>query len=178
MKQKIIAAAGKLFAKEGFDATSMAQIASKVGIEKASLYYHFKDKDAIFAAVMENIWRGLSQDLDAFCTNPKIIKKHPREILTHILVHIVNTSLKSGMAMVKLDQSHKDLHCHYQNALVYINDMREKLLDFLKTNKVKQPKIAGDIIINAVYGYVVHAQHNTDQSNVKVYSQYLASLFL
>ncbi|HEX3012658.1 MAG TPA: helix-turn-helix domain-containing protein, partial [Methanobacterium sp.] len=41
-KEKIFDSAIELFAKKGFDATSMREIAEAVGIKKASLYSHYK----------------------------------------------------------------------------------------------------------------------------------------
>lgn len=43
-KQEILEAALELFSVQGFEATSIAQIASAVGIHKASLYSHFENK--------------------------------------------------------------------------------------------------------------------------------------
>lgn len=40
------------FLADGFAATSMQAIADDVGLTKAALYYHFQDKDDLFAAVV------------------------------------------------------------------------------------------------------------------------------
>ena len=45
-KQEILEAALELFSVQGFEATSISQIASAVGIRKASLYSHFENKQA------------------------------------------------------------------------------------------------------------------------------------
>jgi len=42
-----------LFAQKGFDAVSMQEIASAVGIKKASLYYHFSGKDQILEEILK-----------------------------------------------------------------------------------------------------------------------------
>ncbi|MFB2598255.1 TetR/AcrR family transcriptional regulator [Herbiconiux sp. P17] len=41
-----------LFSTQGYDATSLREIAERVGISKASLYYHFRSKDEIVASVL------------------------------------------------------------------------------------------------------------------------------
>ena len=46
-KQEILEASLDLFSVQGFEATSISQIASAVGIRKASLYSHFESKQAI-----------------------------------------------------------------------------------------------------------------------------------
>ena len=54
-KQKILDAALDLFSTQGFEATSIAQIAEAVGIRKASLYSHFARKQAILDAIVETV---------------------------------------------------------------------------------------------------------------------------
>lgn len=40
------------FARQGFDATSMAEIATDVGIKKPSIYAHFRNKDALYLSLI------------------------------------------------------------------------------------------------------------------------------
>ena len=54
-KQEILEASLELFSVQGFEATSISQIASAVGIRKASLYSHFESKQAILDALVKDI---------------------------------------------------------------------------------------------------------------------------
>ncbi|HAO69306.1 MAG TPA: TetR/AcrR family transcriptional regulator [Ruminococcaceae bacterium] len=54
-KQEIQEAALELFSVQGFEATSISQIASAVGIRKASLYSHFENKQAILDALVQEV---------------------------------------------------------------------------------------------------------------------------
>ena len=54
-KQDILEASLELFSVQGFEATSISQIASAVGIRKASLYSHFESKQAILDALMKDV---------------------------------------------------------------------------------------------------------------------------
>lgn len=47
-KRKIFETAIKLFAEKGYDATSIEEITSVVGVAKGTLYYHFSSKEEIF----------------------------------------------------------------------------------------------------------------------------------
>ncbi|HEY8949557.1 MAG TPA: helix-turn-helix domain-containing protein [Rhizomicrobium sp.] len=51
----ILAAARKLFASEGFDATSIDGIAAKAGVAKGAVYHHFESKEEIFTRVLEDV---------------------------------------------------------------------------------------------------------------------------
>jgi AcrR family transcriptional regulator len=54
-KDKIIAAALSLFARNGYNGTSLADIAKAVGIQKPSIYNHFKSKEELFLSIYESI---------------------------------------------------------------------------------------------------------------------------
>jgi AcrR family transcriptional regulator len=42
-----------LFTEQGYEATSLREIAEKLGVTKAALYYHFKTKDDIVTSLVE-----------------------------------------------------------------------------------------------------------------------------
>ena len=54
-KQKILDAALELFSTQGFEATSVSQIAYEVGIRKASVYSYFASKQEILESLMQEI---------------------------------------------------------------------------------------------------------------------------
>ncbi|ECR1110319.1 TetR/AcrR family transcriptional regulator [Listeria monocytogenes] len=53
-KEEIKQAALTLFANNGFEGTSLADIAGVVGLKKQSIYSHFKDKDDLFLSIMKD----------------------------------------------------------------------------------------------------------------------------
>ncbi|MDH6111211.1 AcrR family transcriptional regulator [Kitasatospora sp. MAP12-15] len=50
---RIIAVALELFAENGYEKTSLREIADRLGVTKAALYYHFKTKDDIVHGIVE-----------------------------------------------------------------------------------------------------------------------------
>ena len=53
-KERILDEALTLFSENGYDGTSVEQIAEKVGIKAPSLYKHFKGKEDILNAIIDN----------------------------------------------------------------------------------------------------------------------------
>lgn len=54
-QERILAAAGKLFAERGFDRTSTARIAAEAGVPHGLIFYHFKTKmDLLLALIRED----------------------------------------------------------------------------------------------------------------------------
>jgi AcrR family transcriptional regulator len=54
-KQRILNVSEKLFSEKGFNGTSVGSIAKAIGINKATIYYHFKDKQDIIISLFKNI---------------------------------------------------------------------------------------------------------------------------
>src|SRR6478736_5793767 len=52
-RQRILDVASELFAEQGYDATSLREIADRMGFTKAALYYHFQSKDDILKALVQ-----------------------------------------------------------------------------------------------------------------------------
>ena len=56
-KENILFTALELFAKNGYDATSVSDISSELGITKGALYKHYKNKRNIFDSILERMER-------------------------------------------------------------------------------------------------------------------------
>lgn len=62
-RRKIIEVAMGLFSRQGFDATSMEQIAAETDIAKATLYSYFPVKEAIISSYMQRRVREFEPEL-------------------------------------------------------------------------------------------------------------------
>ena len=52
-RARIIDAAAEIAAERGYEGTSVAAVSAKCGLPASSIYWHFKDKDDLIAAVIE-----------------------------------------------------------------------------------------------------------------------------
>lgn len=57
-REKIREVALELFSTRGFDQTSLREIAERVGLTKASLYYHYPSKQALLTAIVAPLVEG------------------------------------------------------------------------------------------------------------------------
>lgn len=67
-KRAILAAARRLFAKHGFERTTLDQICAALGITKGSLYHHYAGKEgiarALYLEAIEGIHGAIAETLD------------------------------------------------------------------------------------------------------------------
>ncbi|AUG78013.1 hypothetical protein CFP65_3209 [Kitasatospora sp. MMS16-BH015] len=54
-RARIIDVALELFASQGYEKTSLREIADRLGVTKAALYYHFKTKDDIVHGIVQSM---------------------------------------------------------------------------------------------------------------------------
>jgi AcrR family transcriptional regulator len=64
-KEEILEVATRLFAERGYEGASMNDVAESVGMRKASLFYHFATKDALYEAVLDRLVVTLQAALEA-----------------------------------------------------------------------------------------------------------------
>ena len=55
-RAEIVAAAETYFATRGYEAARLEDIATEVGIRRAAIFYHFGDKQELYAAVLDDIF--------------------------------------------------------------------------------------------------------------------------
>jgi AcrR family transcriptional regulator len=60
-RDEIVEEATRLFAERGYEGASMADLAERVGLRKASLFHHFASKDVLYAAVLERLIPPVSE---------------------------------------------------------------------------------------------------------------------
>ncbi|MFC8723087.1 TetR/AcrR family transcriptional regulator [Kitasatospora sp. NPDC057198] len=56
----LLAAARRLFAADGYAATSLDTVCEQAGVSRGALYHHFRNKEALFLAVYEREQRALA----------------------------------------------------------------------------------------------------------------------
>jgi AcrR family transcriptional regulator len=63
-RERIQAVAVELFAEHGYDKTSLRQIAERLDVTKAALYYHFNTKEDIVVSLFDDLIAGIDEIID------------------------------------------------------------------------------------------------------------------
>jgi AcrR family transcriptional regulator len=73
-RQRIQDVALELFAEQGYEKTSLREIAEHLGVTKAALYYHFKTKEEIVVSLFEDLTRPVEDLIEWGKGQPKTLE--------------------------------------------------------------------------------------------------------
>lgn len=68
-RKRILTSAIDIFSQAGYEASSLADIASQAGVKKALVQYHFSTKELLWQASASQIWTERNQELADFITD-------------------------------------------------------------------------------------------------------------
>ncbi|MFD9469160.1 TetR/AcrR family transcriptional regulator [Streptomyces goshikiensis] len=79
-RQRIQDVALELFAEQGYEKTSLREIAERLEVTKAALYYHFKTKEDIIISLFDDLTRPIDELIEWAQQQPKTLEMK-REVL-------------------------------------------------------------------------------------------------
>ncbi|MCP5189428.1 MAG: TetR/AcrR family transcriptional regulator [Pseudomonadales bacterium] len=91
--ERILDAAEDLFAERGYSATSLGDVAERVGIRPPSLYNHFRNKEALYEAVLERLLVTFAAPLEELGRGPVTYERLFQWLETIVRQHHANPNL-------------------------------------------------------------------------------------
>lgn len=85
LRGQILAIAQRKFIASGYHGLAMREIAEAVGVSKAALYYHFKDKEELFLAILLPYLEALEAELDRIAALPVSSAERIRQFVRYVL---------------------------------------------------------------------------------------------
>ncbi len=172
-KDRILISAKKLFGTSGFSAVSMSDIATDVGITKASLYHFFENKTDIYRAVVDDVLQVMETILGT------AIRSGGRMSFADTVEAIIKMGIAEGNLIMQINPcvvgketaQEEMMKAKFQQSL-------ETTARFLGLYKAREPALGADVLLNAMRGYIQWATRETPHVSVRSYSEYLQELFI
>lgn len=101
-KQIIMQNALELFAKQGFEATSIQQITDKCGISKGAFYLSFKSKDELIFSLLDQFLEDLLINFEQSVTNSK---DNSQLLFQYCYVSLKNVETNMDLAQVFIQEA-------------------------------------------------------------------------
>lgn len=180
VREKIRAAAVKLFAEMGYHAAPLRDIASLAGIQAASIYYYYPSKQAILVEIMETHMQQLKANIERVIALPLSVPERLCEaIASHIRLH---TSYKAEFFII--DTEIRALEGENREKIIALRDQYEHRLQdllregmeqgVLRTSDVKITSYAVIAMCTTVSSWFRPQGRLTVQQVIDIYSQIVA----
>ncbi len=138
-RERILDVALDLFTEQGFDGTSLRQIAEQLGVTKAALYYHFTSKDDILLALHMRLHEAGREALMQMGDEPVTLEQWGT-LLDHVvdqmlgqrklfLMHERNQAALEKLHRKDHDAEHEDIQNQFRRVLA---DSRVPVRDRVK----------------------------------------------
>lgn len=134
MREEILAAAVQLFAEYGYHAAPLRDIARIAGIQAASIYHHYPNKQALLIEIMETHMQRLNNGLEHILreyTDP--LQRLYEAIAHHIRLH---TTYKAEFFII--DTELRSLESESKPSILAFRDKYEELLQEMLRDGMEQ----------------------------------------
>jgi AcrR family transcriptional regulator len=126
-RERILDIALELFTSQGYDKTSLREIAERLGFSKAAIYYHFASKEDIFMALhlrLHEFGREALSTLDENDLSPAVwaalMDGLIEQMLEHRALFILHERNRAALEQLhheRHDAEHDDLDARFREAL-------------------------------------------------------------
>lgn len=107
-REALLDAAERVFQQRGVSRSALSDIAQAAGVTRGALYWHFRDKAAVFNAMMDRVTLPLGAELEGLLVAPgdplDLLCRHLRQAL-HQIVHDAQTRRVLRIAMQKVEHT-------------------------------------------------------------------------
>ncbi|MDD2054820.1 TetR/AcrR family transcriptional regulator [Pseudomonas putida] len=121
---KLLQVAAHLFRNKGYERTTVRDLAGAVGIQSGSIFHHFKSKDDILRAVMEETIRYNTALMEAALSEADSVRER---VLALIRCELQSIMGGSGEAMAVLVYEWRSLSAEAQVRVLALRDIYENL---------------------------------------------------
>ena len=134
-RQRIVDTAARLFYQQGYTVTGINQLISEAGVAKASLYQHFKSKDEVLRAYLQQVSQDWFRQADEAVANGVTPKEKVLAIFDLLNDFLVSVDFRG---------------CNFQNALVQLPPDESPVRTFSQQRKSKMSDVFARLLSDSV----------------------------
>jgi len=140
-RKELVAAAAHLFKTNSFDRTTVRMLAAETGLKSGSLFHHFKDKEEILVAVIED---GLNKSLEKIKQETATSKNTDERLFALIHGHLKTLHGSEKDAHIVSITEWKSLSDSSKEHLIQLRDQYEKFWQIIIDDAVQERILSGD----------------------------------
>lgn len=134
VRQRILETAGRLFYRQGYNSTGINQLIEEASVAKASLYQHFKTKDAILKAYLAEASQAWFEQVTKTVNAHSTTKEKVLALFDMLRDTLTNADFRG---------------CNFQNAAVELAIDETDTRQFIQNHKARMRQIFADLLVSS-----------------------------
>jgi len=181
LKQRAIEAATGMFVSAGYNGISMREIAESLGVSKAALYYHFKDKQDLMVAILE----GYLERMESLFESDISQERNCREQITRFvtLIFAQPPQKRAVMRLASQEMGKLDPQVREEFGRTYHRKFIRRIESILQTGvstrelKPMDTASATWVLLGMMYPFFYSGAANSDRDTTRLVDQILTIFF-
>jgi AcrR family transcriptional regulator len=167
-RERILDTALDLFIEQGYEKTSLRELAERVGVTKAALYYYFPSKEQLLRTLVEPVFAAQERAMDLLKGS-----RPDREAWSKGLTAVIEWLLPQRRLFELLENNENALHAlapdaDTSNAHVAMHERLDAILSDKATPLAERLRIAGAIgVFVGVLGFAGKAFRDTPPDELR-----------
>ena len=137
VRQRIIDTAARLFYQQGYQVTGINQLIDEAGVAKASLYQHFRTKDEVLKAYLQQASQEWFRQVDEAVSSGSTPKEKILAIFDMLKEFLVAVDYRG---------------CNFQNALIQLVPGESDVRQFIQLHKTTMQEVFARVLVDSEPG--------------------------
>jgi AcrR family transcriptional regulator len=148
-RRQLVEAAAALIAERGYEATTLEEVAARVGMSRGAIYGNFKNRDELFLAVLDAYFKPLDPPFRAGGT-----LKEQMRIVGEAVVAVIRAPKARPTLVAELQlyaQTHEDMRVRLARVIAEaVRQHAKKWMQFLPEDELPMPPEQFIVVVDAL----------------------------
>jgi len=153
-RTRVLDAAVELFARQGYDGTSVSQVIARAGVAKGGFYHHFASKEALLYEVYGDLISRQLEALDAILARGLSAAETLRALIADL---VESTAASAAQAMVFWREQHRlgdERTAEYRRARRRYHDAVQRLVRNAQASGEFAAVASPEIVTFTIFGLI------------------------
>ncbi|KUJ67326.1 TetR family transcriptional regulator [Streptomyces albus subsp. albus] len=154
--QRLLAAATRLFAEQGYDRTSVQEIVEAAGVTKGALYHYFGSKDDLLHEVYGRVLRLQQERLDSFAEADAPVEERLRAAAADVVVTTIENIDDATIFFRSMHHLSPEKHRQVRAERRRYHERFRQLIEEGQRSGVFSDATPADLVVDYHFGSVHH----------------------
>lgn len=180
-RKKIIKTASRLFSEYGYFGVSMSDIAEKLDITKAALYYHFTGKPEIYKNVLDTTFYDLKISMLELSKEKNVNNKLRKLIYKYLEIGAKEKNLIKAI-VIKMPSTNREIIKHITNLRSQIKFIIKPIINEIFRKKKISARVDSDLLTSSLLstmdGFILEYSFLNKKIEIEKLSNQITDLFI